>query len=99
LGLLLALSADDDHPVLDRDLDVLLVEARQVGPEDDLVLAVDHVHGGGPPPLPLTPRPRGKPAEHVLHLVLQPRELAEGASRHESRTPTFECHRAYLLDA
>src|SRR5918997_2191895 len=79
LGLLLelALTGDGQNPVMNRDVHVLELHARKLGPYHQIPVPLEHVHGRRPlgdlRPL-LTTRPTHEAAEHLVeyavHLAL-----------------------------
>src|SRR5262249_51968916 len=89
-----ALAADRQHAALHLDLDVLLLEAGQLGGQKDALLLFDDVHGRNPRPqahllVPLAP---GQPAaEDAVNTVLERAQLT-------IRVPRHEIHGSILLD-
>jgi hypothetical protein len=90
----LALAGDGQHPVVDRDVNVLELDPGKLGPDDDVPVLVQHVERRSPPRglvyLP-APTASGQAAkrlvEHPVHLALHVVETTE-------RT---QSHLAYLL--
>ena len=88
----LALAAQGQHVVLDADVDVLRVDARQLGLQDDVAVLLVDVHRGRPgrrAPSPLRRRPRPMPrndsSNMPVHPVLQAHQVTE-------RLPANDCH-------
>jgi hypothetical protein len=88
----LALTSHREDVVVEFDGHLLLVDARQVEREDELVVGLPHVDRGEPSRgLPVARSdPAGDLTHPAAHLVLKGGELTKWF-------PTYECHIAILL--
>src|ERR671916_3054299 len=92
----LPLAADGQHPAVQRDVDVLLLDAGQLGPHDDVPVLVQHVERRRPLHRLRTLLAPRYPREPPEHLVEHPVHL--GLYVVEPATPErTQCHSHDLL--
>src|SRR5512143_2621390 len=84
LHLQLALALQGEHAVLESDLDVLRLDAGQLGADDDLLAVLVDVARGRPPDR-LTGAEQALVAQRSIHLLLHSGKLAEGVPRGQHR--------------
>src|SRR6266508_5701116 len=97
----LPLSLQGEHVPGDREMDVLLVQAGQLGGQNELVLRLVYVDGGRP--YALRREDRGRPAEEAVeepvHLGLHVVELTEWIETRAERTESSNRHTLPLLES
>jgi hypothetical protein len=86
----LPLAGDGEHALLDLDLDLVAIDARQVGAKDEVVLGLDQVHRRNPPPRAVAVRRSTLPAAEEA--VEEPVHVALKCIQIPSRIPSHKCH-------
>src|SRR5215212_2383837 len=76
LLLRLAHAANSQNPVVERDVHLLLLHTRELGPHHDVTVLLEHVEGRGPLRRHLTLLPAPGPGQGTEHLIEHPVHLA-----------------------
>src|SRR5215207_4863920 len=90
----LAHAADGQNPVVERDIHVLLLHARELGPHHDVAVLLEHVESRGPLRRHLALLPAPRPGQGTEHLVEHPIHLALHVVEPTERS---QGHLTYLL--
>ena len=98
LALVFALAGDGQHAVVDREVDLFLLQAGQLHGDDEVVLVVEDVERRRPPAEEPAIAARPGEIEQPIHFIAERREAIGGRPVGEFRElVTDETHKIWLM--